>query len=204
MPSTAFIDRQRGRPREFGIELAVEKAMQVFWSEGYHRTSLPDLLTATALSRGSLYAAFGDKRGLFLLALSRYIDQALARLDQELGSGSSALAGVRACLDGYVGRVTGSAGKRGCLVVAATMELAAHDPDVAHRISRFFQSMEARLTTALARARAEGDLVGDADPATLAHLLVCTAEGLRVVSKVGSRADRAKATVAALIDRIAA
>ncbi len=45
--------------------------MNVFWSNGYHGTSLPDLLRATRLSRGSLYAAFGDKRGIFLLALDR-------------------------------------------------------------------------------------------------------------------------------------
>ncbi|MGP8122526.1 MAG: helix-turn-helix domain-containing protein, partial [Xanthobacteraceae bacterium] len=51
----------RGRPRGFDTEAAVERAMGVFWSRGYHATALPDLLRATNLSRGSLYAAFGDK-----------------------------------------------------------------------------------------------------------------------------------------------
>ncbi len=69
--------------------------MNVFWSGGYHGTSLPDLLEATALSRGSLYAAFGDKHGLFLRALDRYIDDALTRLESELDPRKSALAGVR-------------------------------------------------------------------------------------------------------------
>src|SRR4029453_10539682 len=97
-----------------------------FWSSGYNGTSLPDLLEATELSRGSLYAAFGDKHGLFLRALDRYIDAALTRLDTELDPRKNALAGLRACLAGYVERGNGVAGKRGCLVVATTMELAGH------------------------------------------------------------------------------
>ena len=198
MCSTPSSSPQRGRPREFDTDLAVEQAMQVFWSGGYHRTSLPDLLAATGLSRGSLYAAFDDKHGLFLRALARYIDQALARLVEDLGSGHSALDGVRACMDGYIERTAGTAGQRGCLVVATAMELAAHDPEVAAQVGRFFRSMRERLTAALARAQAEGDFAADVDPATFAYLLVWIAEGLRVVHKVGSEPSRAKAAIAAL------
>src|SRR3977135_535260 len=88
----------RGRPREFDTDAAVARAMDVFWSCGYHGTSLPDLLEATALSRGSLYAAFGDKHGLFLRALDRYIDDALTRLEGELHPRESGLAGGRTLL----------------------------------------------------------------------------------------------------------
>jgi TetR/AcrR family transcriptional repressor of nem operon len=203
MPHLVSADRQRGRPREFDVDLVIERAMQVFWSEGYHGTSLPNLLAATELSRGSLYAAFGDKHGIFLRALDRYIDQALTRLDQELDPSRKALAGVRACMEGYVARTDGAAGKRGCLVVATAMELAAHDREVADRIGRFFKAMEARLTATLARAQTEGDLAADVDPIVLAHMLVCLVEGLRVVRKVDSDQDRSGAAIKALIDHFA-
>ena len=194
----------RGRPREFDTDAAVERAMGVFWSGGYHGTSLPDLLKATALSRGSLYAAFGDKHGLFLRALDRYIDDALARLDRELDPRKSALAGVRKCLAGYVDRTSGVAGKRGCLVVATAMELAAHDPEVEQRIRRFFKAMERRLTEALARARASGELAAGVEPRIAARLLVCLVEGMRVVAKTGSDRATSQAVVQSLIDRFAA
>jgi len=74
----------RGRPRQFEHGEVVERAMDAFWSNGYNGTSLPALLDATKMSRGSLYGAFGDKHGLFLLALDRYIADALARVDVEL------------------------------------------------------------------------------------------------------------------------
>ncbi|WP_428674077.1 TetR/AcrR family transcriptional regulator [Reyranella sp.] len=177
--------------------------MGVFWSSGYHGTSLPDLLEATDLSRGSLYAAFGDKHGLFLCALERYIAEALTRLDAELDPRRSALAGVRACLAGYVERTSGVSGKRGCLVVATAMELAGHDTEVEQRIRRFFKTMEARLTEALARAQADGELVDGVAPATVARLLLCLLEGMRVVGKASPDRRLSQAVVQTLIDRFA-
>ncbi|HKU96721.1 MAG TPA: TetR/AcrR family transcriptional regulator [Vineibacter sp.] len=177
--------------------------MDAFWSSGYYGTSLPDLLDATNLSRGSLYAAFGDKHGLFLRALDRYIADALTRLDAELDPRKNALAGLRACLAGYVERTSGVAGKRGCLVVATAMELAGHDTEVEQRIRRFFKTMETRLTAALARAQAEGDLVDGVEPAIAARLLLCLLEGMRVVSKTSSDRSMSQAVVQTLIDRFA-
>lgn len=191
----------RGRPREFDTDAAVERAMGIFWSHGYHGTSLPDLLEATNVSRGSLYAAFGDKHGLFLRALDRYIDDALARLDAELDPRKNALAGLRTCLAGYVDRTSGIAGKRGCLVVATAMELAAHDPEVAQRIRRFFKTMETRLAAALARAQAAGQLADGVDPAAAARMLLCLVEGMRVVGKTSPDRAMSQAVVQTLIDR---
>jgi TetR/AcrR family transcriptional repressor of nem operon len=192
-------DTSRGRPREFDEDVVIERAMGVFWSRGYHGTSLPDLLEATRLSRGSLYAAFGDKHALFLRALGRYVDDAMKRLDVELDPRRGALEGVRACVDGYIDRTSGSAGRRGCLLVASAMELAAHDPEVAKHIRRFFRGFETRVSGALARAKSDGHLREDLDPAILARLLLCQVEGMRVVGKVGQDKS-AQATVRFLID----
>lgn len=191
----------RGRPREFDADAAIERAMGVFWSAGYNGASLPDLLEATELSRGSLYAAFGDKRGLFLCALDRYINESLARLDRELDPRKNALAGIRTCLAGYVERASGVGGKRGCLVVATAMELAGHDSEVERRIRRFFKAMETRLSAALVRARAEGELAEGVEPATVARLIVCLVEGMRVVSKTSADKSLSQAVVQAFIDR---
>lgn len=203
MATQTALPAPRGRPREFDTDAAIERAMGVFWSSGYHGTSLPDLLEATKLSRGSLYAAFGDKHGLFLRALDRYIGEALARLDTELDPNKNALAGLRACLAGYVERASGAGGKRGCLVVATAMELAGHDSEVEQRIRRFFKAMETRLTAALTRARAAGELIAGAEPATVARLLVCLVEGMRVVSKTSADRSLSQAVVRTLIDRFA-
>jgi len=175
--------------------------MDVFWSRGYHGTSLPDLLRATNLSRGSLYAAFGDKHALFLRALDKYIADSLAWLDSDLNVEGPALAGVRNCLTGYAERSSGAKGHRGCLLVATAMELAAHDAEVEHYIAGFFRAMERRLEVVLLRGQAAGELAEGVDPSSVARLLICVAEGLRVVGK--TRPDRAtmQATVDTLLHR---
>lgn len=172
--------------------------MNVFWSQGYNATALPDLLEATRLSRGSLYAAFGDKHGLFLKALDRYISDALARMDDELGT-ASPIAGLRKFLDGYVARTEGASGRRGCLLVATAMELAGHDPEVDRRISNFFAVTESKIESALSRVKAVGELAEGCDPASAARVLLCFVEGMRVVGKSGPKPETTQKAINALV-----
>ena len=191
----------RGRPRTFDTEAAVERAMNVFWTRGYHATALPDLLRATKLSRGSLYAAFGDKHSLFLRALDRYIADALARMDVEFAPDREPVDGLRAYLAGYVERNTGANGRRGCLLVATAMELAGRDADVDRRIGSFFKAMEARVAEALSRAKAAGKLADGVEPSSAARIIICFVEGMRVVGKTAPTRIISQATVDALLDR---
>jgi len=191
----------RGRPRSFDADAAVERAMGVFWSRGYHATALPDLLRATRLSRGSLYAAFGDKHSLFLRALDRYIADALRRMDTEFDPRREPVDGLRAYFAGYVARTSGASGRRGCLLVATAMELAGHDAEVDRRIANFFKAMEARVADALSRAKAAGRLADGVEPSTVARILVCFVEGLRVVGKTAPTRNRSQDTADTLLDR---
>jgi TetR/AcrR family transcriptional regulator, transcriptional repressor for nem operon len=175
--------------------------MGVFWSSGYHGTALPDLLRATKLSRGSLYAAFGGKHALFLRALDRYIADALARIDVELGPGLGPLDGLRTFLAGYVERTSGANGRRGCLLVATAMELASHDSEVEARIRSFFKAMEAKAADAFSRAKVAGELAAGVEPTSAARILVCFVEGLRVTGKSGPARTTSQATADALLDR---
>ena len=63
------------RPKEFDAEKVLATAADVFWRRGYEVVSIQDLEAATGLGRGSLYNAFGDKEGLFIAALDRYIER---------------------------------------------------------------------------------------------------------------------------------
>ncbi len=183
------------------MDAAVERAMNVFWSRGYHATALPDLLRATKLSRGSLYAAFGDKHSLFLRALDRYIADAVRRMDIELAPPGDPVEGLRDYLAGYVDRTSGANGRRGCLLVATAMELAGQDTEVGRRVAGFFKAMEAKVAAALSRAKRTGQLADGVEPASAARILVCFVEGLRVVGKTAPARSTLQATADALLDR---
>lgn len=65
---------KKGRPRTFDIDEALLAAMSMFWTKGYDGTSMKDLTKAMGISGPSLYAAFGDKRELYLKTIDRYAD----------------------------------------------------------------------------------------------------------------------------------
>jgi AcrR family transcriptional regulator len=64
-----------GRPREFDVDQALDRAMRVFWQHGYEGAALSDLTTAMGITRPSLYAAYGNKESLFEQVLQRYSEQ---------------------------------------------------------------------------------------------------------------------------------
>jgi AcrR family transcriptional regulator len=61
-----------GRPRAFDMDQALDRALDVFWRKGYEGATLCDLTAAMGINPPSLYAAFGNKEGLFRKALDRY------------------------------------------------------------------------------------------------------------------------------------
>lgn len=62
-----------GRPRGFDIDTALEVATRVFWKKGYDGASIKDLTEAMGINSPSLYSVFGDKKGLFVQAIQRYV-----------------------------------------------------------------------------------------------------------------------------------
>src|SRR6266436_7178818 len=61
-----------GRTRQFDVDAALDRALEVFWARGYEGATLPELTRAMGINRPSLYAAFGNKEQLFRKALDRY------------------------------------------------------------------------------------------------------------------------------------
>ena len=71
--NTTLLKRPRGRPTNFDHEVALEKALQVFWSRGYEGASMSELTAALGINKPSIYAAFGNKEDLFRKALAKYL-----------------------------------------------------------------------------------------------------------------------------------
>ena len=178
-----------GRPREFELDDAARDAMQVFWDRGYEGASLPDLIAGTGLSRGSLYKAFGDKKGLLLAALDLYMADGLKATADLLSQPGAVKDAIRQSLLRYARLSVGEAGRRGCLAVAMTTEMASRDPDVAERTARMFRRLQQLYAGAIGRGQASGE-IPERDEQALARFLVCQVEGMRVLGKTGvSEAD---------------
>src|SRR5689334_2515516 len=71
-----------GRPREFDEQAVLAPTHDIFWARGYEATSTRDLTARTGLTPSSIYAAFGDKRGLFRRALDHYLGALRERMSR--------------------------------------------------------------------------------------------------------------------------
>ncbi|MBQ0846728.1 TetR/AcrR family transcriptional regulator [Streptomyces sp. BH-SS-21] len=180
--------RQRapiGRPRGFDTEEALERAMRVFWEQGYEGASLTDLTNAMGITRTSMYAAFGNKEDLFRKALERYTEGPASygvRATRE----PTARQVATAFLAGSVRASTQPGGPAGCLGVQGA--LAAGEPGRTARDTLVTWRNEGTtlLHDRFRRAVDEGDLPPDLDPALLARYLMTLANGIAVQAAGGA------------------
>jgi TetR/AcrR family transcriptional repressor of nem operon len=176
-----------GRPRTFDIDVAVDRAMELFWRHGFEATSTEDLVAGLGIARGSLYKAFGSKEQLYAMALRRYCDRHAGGLMKTLDQAEQVRPAIRAALLESV-EADLIDPERGCLMVNAATERSAH-PDTVRQVSRTMGRIESALAGALERAQARGEIAADKNPREQAQFLTTFLQGLRVMGK--ARADRA-------------
>src|ERR1700751_6489595 len=119
------------RPRGFDCDHVVDRAMELFWTQGYDATSVSDLTAGLGVHPGSLYRTFGDKNALFLGALERYRQSQARPLAPALLAGGPVLPRIRAVLAGLIELAAEESKPRGCLAANTGGELLPGDKAVA-------------------------------------------------------------------------
>ncbi|MGX1541324.1 TetR/AcrR family transcriptional regulator [Streptomyces adustus] len=169
------------RTREFDIDQATDRAMDLFWRRGYAETSLQDLLKELSIGSGSFYAAFGSKEQLYLRSLERYISLQHDDLEQALGEAPQILPAVRKVLAALIEADLADP-TRGCLVVNASTQCG-ELPPAADRVTDAIRQVESLLAGALERAQARGEISPEKDPRELARFLTTFLQGIRIVGR---------------------
>lgn len=174
--------------KAFLPDLALEKAMNVFWERGYEGTSVEDLVQCTGIGRGSLYDTFGDKHALYLAALDRYCRMSQERIAVFRGQVGSLRERLEHVFQTYIDALLSDSARRGCFLVNASIELAPHDTEVFKRVQSAYQDYEEMFYGMLIQAQAAGELAWTYDPHQFARFLLGTLISLRVLAR--TRADR--------------
>ena len=186
------------RPRTFDPDVAAEQAMRVFWKSGYAAASMSDLYAATGLKPGSVYAAFGDKEGLFRRAFETYA----AHFRATLPEGLSGLAAIEAWIGVQADLAIEDPERRGCLIVNTVAERQAHSAETQALAQARLDEIRAFFRNALTHAVEAGELAPDADPDMWADALTGTVISLMTLGRAAADAQTirnvARATLAAL------
>jgi len=178
------VSKERGRPREFDTELALDNAMTVFREKGFHAASVSDLSQAMNLTSGSIYKAFSDKRTLFLNVFERYTSLRNAQLRQQIESVVTGRERIAEVLSFYQKSSHEIEGRRGCLVVGSAVELLTLDDELAALVRQAIMRNKSVLISLLEQGKSDGSVSLAVDTGAAASLMLCIAMGMRVAGKV--------------------
>jgi len=180
---------QLGRPRAFDPDAALDRAMHVFWAKGYEGASLSDLTRAMRINRPSLYAAFGNKEQLFGKVLDRYMNGPLAYFQKALAA-RKARDVIEQIFFGVANMAGDPRAPAGCLVVQGALACGDAAGSVRKEIAALRAAAKAALRRRLQRAKREGDLPKNADPAELSHYVMTVLHGMAVQGADGASRDQ--------------
>jgi AcrR family transcriptional regulator len=186
------------RARVFDVGKAVETATELFWRNGYERTSLADLTTAMGITPPSFYFAFGSKESLFKRVLEHYLETRLSWAEQAL-SEPTARGVAELMLYRLADLYTDTSYPPGCLAVNCSLPCADDTGPLRGELARLREARRERLRNRLEDAQNSGDLPPDADPNELARFLMVVGWGMAFDAQSGaSRADLYRTVVRTL------
>jgi AcrR family transcriptional regulator len=178
--------RDRGRPRSFDKEVALRRAMELFWAKGYDGTSLADLTAAMGINSPSLYAAFGSKEGLFREAVRLYGKSEGGRIWASLKEAPTAREGIERMLCASAEDFTRARKPRGCLIALGAL----HADEANEAVCRELQHQRAEnvelLRGRLERGVAEGELPSELNTQAIAMFYATVQHGMSIQARDGA------------------
>ena len=170
------------RSKEFNEEEALDKAMEVFWKQGYEKTSIQDLVDNMGIHRRSLYDTFGDKHSLFVQTLERYESLVAAQIKKQITEEMTSVESIRKIFELVV--YSDNTNPKGCLMVNTAVELSLLDNEVSQRIQSAFKQTENLIADLLSKGQARGEVASSFDINELARYIHNALIGVRVLVKM--------------------
>lgn len=171
-----------GRPREFDDTEVLRKIMKLFWKNGFDGVSLSLIMKETELQKASLYAAFGDKRSMYLKALGQYHTDVVAAAARALKD-ESVLARDR--IEAFITAPLAAAAQNdrsGCFLCNASADQSDLDAETKAQVSIGFEQLASALTAPLKQI--EPDL-NTSDLTSKAQVLLVLYVGFRIMVRSG-------------------
>ncbi len=171
------------RTKEFEPDEALDRAVDLFWRQGYKATSTRDLQRAMGISYQSMYDTFGDKHSLFLKALHRYSEQFA---DSPLSAPDASLDAIRGHFRMNLDNITLRAARKSCMWANTALEMAMFDEAVAEKLAVWLRQVEDAFLRALTNALRSGELKTEHDLRALARFLTANVHGMGIMARGGA------------------
>lgn len=197
--------KKLGRPRKFDRDIALEQAMTVFWEKGYDGASMRDLTGAMGVTGPSIYAAFGDKRELFLETIDHYCAAdactPLFALEGEDDIATALHAFLAAVIDSATQHESGA---KGCFLASSVTASVGQIDGVAEKVERAIAESEARIAARFEREIGKGTLPEDFPAQERAAILFDLRQGYMFRGRAGVQAEQLRKDIPRRVQMILA
>ena len=187
-----------GRPLSFDRNAALYRAMHLFWAHGYEATSVADLTATMGITAPSLYAAYGDKKRLFLEAVDLYCATPTSA-SQIIADAATAADAAHQMLHGAALHFTGDDTPRGCLLAHGAISCSAAAQDVRTALADIRRGIEALLSDKISKDIAVGTLSDDTDADLLAAYVMTMIQGMASLARDGASRDKLQSLAGAMM-----
>lgn len=185
--------RPRGRPRSFEPQVVLEKVRAVFIEKGFAAASLDDLAAAAGLNRPSLYAAFGDKEGLYIHMLRQTGERIEKSLDAALAQPGAIEERLTLIYESAIQSYAAPPVRPGCVIVNTAAAAAPTHPAICVAAREIRDAMEARFARAFKECVDGRLLPADPSPETRAKLATAILDTLAVRARLGAAPEELRA-----------
>lgn len=166
-----------GRNKEFDYDQKLDIALELFWTQGYHSTSITDLENGMGINRSSIYPTYGDKKALLIKCLMKYLKSKVSEYEGILNDDQSdAIENLRKILRLAVDQSINE--DRTCLAVKMAFEIALTDEDIRRLLSENEKKIEKIYFETLKVGQEEGFIKGHLDTKLTADFLASSSSAL--------------------------
>jgi TetR/AcrR family transcriptional regulator, copper-responsive repressor len=195
--------RKRGRPRAYDPDVALMRAMDIFWDKGYAATSLDDLSQAMDMNRPSIYAAFGDKQALYRQALDQYRTHVRAAMKEVFAEKRPLRQELRdfyeRAIDIYL---SGKTASRGCFMIGTALTEAVVNRELRDSLAETLRGLDRLLAARIALGQERKEVDARASPNELAQVASAMLYLLAIQARAGETRKSLKATMNAALNSI--
>ena len=177
--------KPRGRPRQFDSQAALNKAMLVFWEQGFSATSLDDLGVAMGMNRPSIYNAFGSKEQIYREALAQFSGKLDVGIANSLVKESSLKKALTSFFDQALDVYCANDPARGCFVMCTAPADALTHPDVKRDLGDLISRLDQKLEQRIKQAIKAGELPAAINPRLMAMSIQATLHSLALRARAG-------------------
>ena len=185
-PTSDGTTRRKGRPRTFDRDVALARAMNVFWLRGYEPASIAELCAAMEINPPSLYSAFGNKAQLFLEAARHYKKLYWKPAWERLAANPDIFAGMAGFFREAAGIVTSQDAPCGCLIILAATNVSAEGQTVNEALKELREESLDCFLARIERAIGDGQLPADTDAPAMAASFDTMLDGMSLRARDGA------------------